>query len=128
MDEATLESIIGHLEPVVYEVDTLIIREGEPLDKVLFVTQGTVWVDHSSSNNHGRTKKTPTTTTTKRLKKGDYYGEKLVEWWKDSLPSFASNAPTSTEIVKSHTKVEAFALSFTDLIKFVQKENFITYQ
>ena len=75
MDEKVLNVICDHLKPVLYAENTHIIREGDPLDQMLFIAQGTVWVYTASS--HGR-RSISTNKTTKRLEKGDYYGEELV--------------------------------------------------
>ncbi|KAF4380233.1 hypothetical protein F8388_024526 [Cannabis sativa] len=88
-------------KPVTYSEKSYIVRKGEPLDMVLFITQGVVWTFGSS------------TTPTNRLQKGDFYGNELVEW---QLSSTSYNDfPISTANLKSHTKVEAFTLMAIDL-------------
>lgn len=37
MNMRALEVISQHLKPVIYAEDTYIIREGEPLDNILFI-------------------------------------------------------------------------------------------
>ncbi|ONH95218.1 hypothetical protein PRUPE_7G057700 [Prunus persica] len=50
MDEQVLIAICERLKPVIYTEDAYIIREGEPLDKMLFIMQGTAWSYTTSSN------------------------------------------------------------------------------
>ncbi|GMN44439.1 hypothetical protein TIFTF001_013638 [Ficus carica] len=44
IDDQVYEEIIKHLKPVSYAENIYIIREGEPIGHMLFVTQGVVWV------------------------------------------------------------------------------------
>ena len=95
------ERICKYLKPVTYSENTYIIRKGEPLDMMLFITQGIVWSFNETSME-------------KRLKKGDYFGEELLKWeLKDSKSDFTF--PISTKNFKAHTKVEAFALKAASL-------------
>ncbi|XP_062119873.1 putative cyclic nucleotide-gated ion channel 13 [Humulus lupulus] len=102
MDEYVYETICKSLKPVVYSENSYIIRKGEPLDMVLFITQGAVWTFGSSNNS-----------PTNRLQKGDFYGNELIEWQFNSTSY--NDFPISTANLKSHTKVEAFALMAIDL-------------
>ncbi|XP_062074777.1 probable cyclic nucleotide-gated ion channel 10 [Humulus lupulus] len=99
MDDYVYESICNSLKPVIYSEKSYIIRKGEPLDMVLLITQGVVWSFGTSSM--------------VRLQRGDYYGNELVEWQLNSTSY--NDFPISTANVKSHTKVEAFALMAIDL-------------
>ena len=101
MDEYVFETISKFLKPVIYSEKSYIIRKGEPLDMMLFITQGVVWTFGCSMS------------PTERLQKGDYYGNKLIEWQLSSTSY--SEFPISTANLKSHTKVEAFALMAIDL-------------
>lgn len=102
--------IYDHLKPVSYAENSQIIKEQDPLDWMLFITQGTVSVFAASC--HGE-RSTSTNTKPKSLKKGDYYGEELVEWsLKDKC---SSGYPISTANVKSYTKVDGFTLLANDL-------------
>ena len=116
MDEKVLNVMCDYLKPVVYAEHTHIFREGDPLDQMLFITQGTAWV-YTASSHGGRS--TSTNTTTKRLEKGDYSGEELVKW--SLTHNLLTDFPISTENVKSHTKVEAFALRANDLMNAVER-------
>ncbi|GMN44233.1 hypothetical protein TIFTF001_013432 [Ficus carica] len=50
MDEKVYNTIYSYLKPVVYQENSFIIRKGEPLDLMLFITQGVVWSFGSSSS------------------------------------------------------------------------------
>ncbi|KAF3448010.1 hypothetical protein FNV43_RR08718 [Rhamnella rubrinervis] len=115
-DDRVLNVICDYLTPVLYAENTHIIRQGDLLDQMLFITQGTVLV-YVTSSHGGRS--ISTNTTTKRLEKGNHYGEELIKWslTHNSLTDF----PISTENVKSHTKVEAFALRANDLMMAVSR-------
>nr|XP_017187693.1 cyclic nucleotide-gated ion channel 1-like [Malus domestica] len=109
LDEKVLKEICQSLQPVMFTEDTYIVKEGKPLDKMLFITQGIVW-SYGSSNNNG---------STRCLKKGDFYGEELLNWV--SEVSYLTALPISTRFVKSHTHVEAFVLRAYDLKTIVSK-------
>ncbi|KAK9942877.1 hypothetical protein M0R45_008521 [Rubus argutus] len=91
--------LLGHLQTFMQTM----IRQGESLDMMFFVTQGIVLT--YTINNGG-------SSSTSRLEKGDYYGEMLLSWAVAST-SF-SNVPISPHTVKSQKKVEVFAISATE--------------
>ncbi|XP_048319661.2 cyclic nucleotide-gated ion channel 1 isoform X2 [Ziziphus jujuba] len=119
--EEVLEVICDHMKPVIYTENSYIIREGDPLDQMILITQGTVWVYTGNSCSHGRRSNGGTnassSNTTKRLKKGDIYGEELVKW--SLTHNSLSDFPISNENVRSHTKVEGFALKANDLMNAI---------
>ncbi|BFG39742.1 hypothetical protein CerSpe_260150 [Prunus speciosa] len=104
MNENVLKAICEHLKLVSYSEDKYIVREGEPLDKMLFITQGTAWSYPTNASG---------SSAIKCLVKGDFYGEELLNW-ASKLTSF-SEFPNSTRIVKAHTKVEAFTIRANNL-------------
>ncbi|KAL6145985.1 hypothetical protein ACLB2K_056668 [Fragaria x ananassa] len=108
--------ICEYLEPMFYEKGRYIIREGEPLDMMFFVTQGTVLT--FSSNNGGSNGSSGTVQCEKE--KDDLYGKELITWAKGPS-SELSNLPISAITVKCYKKVEVFALHATDLKFIVSK-------
>lgn len=116
VDEQVLKVICENLKPVTYNEDSYMIREGELLDKMLFITQGIVWT-YTSNNSIERS--SGLALRTRCLTKGDFCGEELLDW-ASKCTSF-SDIPISTRIVKAHTKVEAFALMANDLKTLVSK-------
>ncbi|XP_062119881.1 cyclic nucleotide-gated ion channel 1-like isoform X3 [Humulus lupulus] len=101
MDEYAYETICKYLKPVKYSEKSYIIRKGEPLDMILFITQGVVWAFGNE------------TTPMSRLQKGDFYGNELIEWRLKSTS--IDEFPISVANLKSHTNVEALALMAIDL-------------
>lgn len=106
MDEKVFEHFIDFLKPVVYSENSYIIREGEPLDLMLFITHG-IALTFTTSSNGGTGSK-----CIQCLQKRDIFGEELLNW----TLKFASftDLPISTTNVKAHTKVEAFVLTAND--------------
>lgn len=118
MNEQVLKVICDHLKPVIYNENTYIIRVGDPVDRMLFITQGTAWeyfLNEVGISTHGINESNSCSRcTTRRIKKGDYFGEELVKW--SLTHTTISDFPISTKNLKSHTKVEAFALMANDLM------------
>ena len=103
--EYLLQLICEFLKPLYYNEDNYIIREGEPLNVMLFITQGNVWCFKTSN---GEDSEGP-----QCIEKGEFYGEELLHWGFKFNGSFSpklSDFPISTKTVKTFTKVEAFAL------------------
>lgn len=101
-----MKGICEHFKPEIYAKDSFIIREGEHLDMILLVTQGTV--RYYTTSNGG--KKDPT--RPKHIKQGDFYGEEVISWASKFLPS--TELPISDKNVRSITRVEAFTLKAED--------------
>ncbi|XP_068312587.1 cyclic nucleotide-gated ion channel 1-like [Pyrus communis] len=116
VDEQVLKVICENLKPVTYNEESYMIREGELLDKMLFITQGIVW---TYTSNNGIDRSSGLALRTRCLMKSDFCGEELLDW-ASKCTSF-SDIPISTRIVKAHTKVEAFALMANDLKTLVSK-------
>ncbi|KAK8515391.1 hypothetical protein V6N12_075434 [Hibiscus sabdariffa] len=109
MDERLLDAICERLKPCLFTENTYIVREGDPVDEMLFIIRGrleSVTTDGGRSGFFNRS----------LLKEGDFCGEELLTWALD--PKTGANLPTSTRTVKALTEVEAFALTAEEL-KFV---------
>ncbi|XP_020588369.1 probable cyclic nucleotide-gated ion channel 5 [Phalaenopsis equestris] len=109
MDERLLDAICERLMPSLYTENTYIVREGDPVDEMLFIIRGrleSVTTDGGRSGFFNRS----------ILKEGDFCGEELLTWALD--PKAGANLPSSTRTVRSLTEVEAFAL-MADELKFV---------
>ncbi|XP_061995905.1 cyclic nucleotide-gated ion channel 1-like isoform X4 [Rosa rugosa] len=109
MNEQVLETICEHLKPVTYTEGCNIIQEGQPLEMMLFITQGTAWTYITSSTNGA----TRSSSVIKYLKRGDLCGEELLNCI-SKLAAF-SDFPISTRVVKAQTRIEGFALGAHDL-------------
>ncbi|XP_020411522.1 cyclic nucleotide-gated ion channel 1-like [Prunus persica] len=105
MDHKVLNMICDHATPVTFPEDKIIFQSGHPLDRMLFILEGTA----------------STSIPTKQLVRGQTYGEELLMWASPNYKPRVNKLPTSTEIVKSRTKLEGFALSATDLVKVASK-------
>lgn len=110
MDRKLLDLVCENLEPIIYNESSYIFREGEPVDKMFFITKG-IAMTYTTKNGGSR--------TIQLEKEKDYlYGEELLSW--AAVPSRKlSNVPLSTITVKSVGKVEVFALNaaeFQDVV------------
>ncbi|KAK7255103.1 hypothetical protein RIF29_28506 [Crotalaria pallida] len=112
MDERLLDAICERLKPSLYTESTYIVREGDPVNEMLFIIRGrleSVTTDGGRSGFFNRG----------LLKEGDFCGEELLTWALD--PKSAANLPSSTRTVKAINEVEAFALEAEEL-KFVASQ------
>ncbi|XP_062091417.1 cyclic nucleotide-gated ion channel 1-like [Humulus lupulus] len=112
LDEQLLDALCDRLKPVLYTDKSSIVREGDPVDEMLFIMRGNL---ATMTTNGGKTG----FFNTADLKAGDFCGEELLTWALD--PNSGSNLPTSTRTVEAKTEVEAFALMANDL-KFVASQ------
>ncbi|XP_011034555.1 PREDICTED: putative cyclic nucleotide-gated ion channel 7 [Populus euphratica] len=106
MDERLLDAICERLKPSLYTEETYIVREGDPVDRMLFIIRGrleSVTTDGGRSGFFNRGV----------LKEGDFCGEELLTWALD--PKSLGNLPLSTRTVGALTEVEAFALEAEEL-------------
>ena len=110
--EPLLLKICDSLKPVFFNEHHYIVREGDPIDAVFLITEGIVWTC-TSNNGEGSGPR-----HAERLEKGQYFGGKLLEWvltpTSDDMYNL-SKLPVSSKTLKTHTKVEAFALMAHDL-------------
>ncbi|XP_024187979.1 cyclic nucleotide-gated ion channel 1-like [Rosa chinensis] len=113
--EEVLEKICEYLEPMTYSKGHYIIREGEPLDMMFFVTRGSVLTYATNSGGSNGS----SGTIQRKKEKDDLYGKELLAWAKES--SELSNLPISAITVKSHNRVEVFAIQAIDLQLAVSK-------
>ncbi|PPD92569.1 hypothetical protein GOBAR_DD10482 [Gossypium barbadense] len=112
MDERLLDAMCDHLKPALYTDKSYIVREGDPVEEMLFIIRGNLT---STTTNGGRTG----FFNAVHLKAGDFCGDHLLTWALDLQSS--SNLPISTRTVQALTEVEAFALMADDL-KFVASQ------
>lgn len=112
MDEQLLDAMCDRLKPVLYTEKSCIVREGDPVDEMLFVMRGKIL---TMTTNGGRTG----FFNSVNLKAGDFCGEELLTW--ALVPNSSSSLPISTRTVQAVSYVEAFALMAEDL-KFVASQ------
>ncbi|KAL3530552.1 hypothetical protein ACH5RR_009874 [Cinchona calisaya] len=109
MDERMLDAICERLKPALCTQGTCVVREGDPVNEMLFIIRGNL---DSYTTNGGRTG----FFNSCHIGPGDFCGEELLTWALDPRPSVI--LPSSTRTVKAISEVEAFALIAEDL-KFV---------
>ncbi|XAR62971.1 hypothetical protein NMG60_11022732 [Bertholletia excelsa] len=112
MDEQLLDAVCDRLKPVLYTETSFILREGDPVDEMLFVMRGNL---STVTTNGGRTG----FFNSDCLAAGDFCGDELLTWALD--PKSSASLPTSSRTVRAITDVEAFALVADDL-KFVASQ------
>ncbi|KAJ8541907.1 hypothetical protein K7X08_016773 [Anisodus acutangulus] len=110
MDEQLLDALCDKLKPALFTEKSLIIREGDPVEEILFLMRGTLL---TMTTNGGRTG----FFNSAHLNAGDFCGDVLFTWALDPNPS-SITLPISTRTVQAVTDIEAFALTADDL-KFV---------
>ncbi|XP_057751402.1 protein CNGC15b-like [Arachis stenosperma] len=113
MDERMLDAICERLRPSLCTESTYLVREGDPVNEMLFIIRGNL---DSYTTNGGRTG----FFNSCRIGPGDFCGEELLTWALDPKPSVII-LPCSTRTVKAISEVEAFALMAEDL-KFVASQ------
>ncbi|XP_021766479.1 protein CNGC15b-like [Chenopodium quinoa] len=109
MEERMLDAICERLKPALCTEGTFLVREGDPVNEMLFIIRGHL---DSYTTNGGRTG----FFNSCKIGPGDFCGEELLTWALDPRPSVI--LPSSTRTVKAISEVEAFALKAEDL-KFV---------
>ncbi|KAG8644603.1 protein CNGC15b [Manihot esculenta] len=112
MDERMLDAICERLKPALSTEGTLLVREGDLVNEMLFIIRGHL---DSHTTNGGRTG----FFNSCRIGPGDFCGEELLTWALDPRPCII--LPSSTRTVKAISEVEAFALRAEDL-KFVASQ------
>ena len=112
MDDQLLDAICERLISSLSTEGTYLVREGDPVTKMLFIIRGRL---ESSTTNGGRTGFFNSIV----LRPGDFCGEELLAW--ALLPKSTMNLPSSTRTVRALAEVEAFALRAEDL-KFVANQ------
>lgn len=112
MDGQLLDAICERLVSSLNTQGTYIVREGDPVNEMLFIIRGQL---ESSTTNGGRSGFFNSIT----LRPGDFCGEELLTW--ALMPNSSLNLPSSTRTVRALCEVEAFALRAEDL-KFVASQ------
>ncbi|KAG7568339.1 Cyclic nucleotide-binding domain [Arabidopsis thaliana x Arabidopsis arenosa] len=106
MDERMLDAICERLKPALCTEGTFLVREGDPVNEMLFIIRGHL---DSYTTNGGRTG----FFNSCLIGPGDFCGEELLTWALDPRPVVI--LPSSTRTVKAICEVEAFALKAEDL-------------
>ncbi|KAF5464383.1 hypothetical protein F2P56_014462 [Juglans regia] len=107
IDQQLWDPLFDRLKPVLYTKDSNIVREGDPVDEMLFIMRGNLATFTTNGGITGFF-------NTDKLKAGDFCGEELLTW---ALYDRSSTTifPLSTRTVVAKTEVQAFALMAEDL-------------
>ncbi|KAJ8546324.1 hypothetical protein K7X08_018907 [Anisodus acutangulus] len=105
MDDQLLDAICERLVSSLSIMGTYVVREGDPVNEMLFIIRGQL---ESSTTNGGRSGFFNSTT----LRPGDFCGEELLTW---ALLPNSTQLPSSTRTVRTLSEVEAFVLRAEDL-------------
>lgn len=112
MDDRMLDAICERLRPALSTQGTFLVREGDPVNEMLFIIRGRL---ESCTTNGGQVG----FFNSSIIGSGDFCGEELLTWALD--PKSNINLPSSTRTVQALVEVEAFALQAEDL-KFVASQ------
>ncbi|KAL4611101.1 hypothetical protein ACB092_08G100100 [Castanea dentata] len=112
MDETLLDAICESLRPALCTNNMFIVREGDPVNQMMFIVRGHLDSYTTDGGRFGFF-------NSSRLGSGGFCGEELLTWALDPRPNVI--LPTSTRTVKAITEVEGFALVAEDL-KFVASQ------
>ena len=116
--DSLLHKICDSLQPMFYKKYCNIVRKGDPIDAVFFITDGIVRT-YTSNNGEGSDSQHATD-----LEKDKCFGRELLELVLTSNDiSNLSKVPVSSKTLKTYTKVEAFALMAHDLKQIWQSKH-----
>ncbi|KAF5464461.1 hypothetical protein F2P56_014536 [Juglans regia] len=106
MDQQLWDPLVDRLKPVLYTQKSYIVREGDPVDEMLFIMRGNLATFTTNGGITGFF-------NTADLGAGDFCGEELLTWalYAQSSTTF----PLSTRTVVAKVEVQAFALMAEDL-------------
>ncbi|KAL0431754.1 UNVERIFIED_CONTAM: Cyclic nucleotide-gated ion channel 2 [Sesamum radiatum] len=104
LDDLILDNICDRVKPLVFSKDEKIIREGDPVPRIIFIMRGSV----KSSQNLSRG-----IVATNILKPGGFFGDELLSWC--LRRPFIDRLPASSATFTCIESTEAFALNANDL-------------
>ena len=86
MDEQTLLKMCHTLTPVYYQEHSYVIRKGDPIDAIFFITNGIAWTYTTGNNGRGALP-----THAERLVEGQFFGGELLEWLRKNTSTSRNN-------------------------------------
>lgn len=104
LDDLILDNICDRVKPLVFSKDEKIIREGDPVQRMVFIVRGRV----KSSQNLSRGM-----VATSLLEPGGFFGDELLHWC--LRRPFMDRLPASSSTFTCIESAEAFALDSKDL-------------
>ncbi|XP_031257456.1 probable cyclic nucleotide-gated ion channel 6 [Pistacia vera] len=115
-NDASLDDLCAYLKPVFFSEQTCIIRENDPICKMIFVVQGKLWIYTSDSNEDSTNDSSNTVLDRQRndpVNEVVFCGEELLNRLQTN-PS-TSKFPVSKRTIQALTNVDAFVLMAYDL-------------
>ncbi|XP_024526116.1 cyclic nucleotide-gated ion channel 2 isoform X1 [Selaginella moellendorffii] len=106
MDEVVLDNICDRVKPILYIKDEIIMREGDPVLRMLFMVRGQL----ESVYRVGKSKMSIVT-----LGPGNFCGEELLPWCLYRSSDTIASLPPSIATISCLESVEAFGLEAEDL-------------
>lgn len=116
--DVIMDHLCDCVKPTFLTEHTYFLREGDPIDEMIFVVQGklrtyTLKDIQSGSTSSEHKRYDGKNTREDLLQDGDVYGEELFHW---ALPEYCSfDIPKSNRTIQALTNVEAFTLMADDL-------------
>ncbi|PIM99041.1 K+-channel ERG [Handroanthus impetiginosus] len=104
LDGLIVDNICDRLKPLVFSKDEKIIREGDPVPRIVFIMRGCV----KSAQNLSRGME-----ATNTLEAGGFFGDELLSWC--LRRPFMNRLPASSATFTCIESTEAFALDANDL-------------
>ncbi|XP_073286431.1 cyclic nucleotide-gated ion channel 2-like [Primulina huaijiensis] len=104
LDDLILDNICDRVKPLVFSKDEKIIREGDPVQRMVFIVRGRA----KSSQNLSRGM-----VATSLLEPGGFFGDELLHWC--LRRPFMDRLPASSSTFTCIESIEAFALDSKDL-------------
>ncbi|KAJ7536533.1 hypothetical protein O6H91_12G072800 [Diphasiastrum complanatum] len=111
MDQNMLDSICDQLKQFLFAKDEVIIREGEPVLRMLFILRGEVLAVYNAASIKQAAHQV-------RLKPGDFWGEELLSWCLHR--PVINQLPLSSATLKCSDTAEAFGLEANDIMYVTQ--------
>ncbi|KAG7994679.1 hypothetical protein I3843_01G070700 [Carya illinoinensis] len=106
MGQQLWDPLVDRLKPVLYTQCSYIVREGDPVDEMLFIMRGKLFTLTTIGG-------TPGCFFSSYLKAGDFCGEEIFTW--SLYPQSSAKFPISTRTVRALTEVQAYTLTLEDL-------------
>ncbi|KAL7135694.1 hypothetical protein ABFS83_11G115100 [Erythranthe nasuta] len=104
LDDLILDNICDRVKPLVFSKDEKIIREGDPVQRIVFIVHGRV----GSSQNLSRGM-----VATSQLEPGGFFGDELLSWC--LRRPFTDRLPASSATFTCIESTEAFSLDANSL-------------
>ncbi|XP_010551827.1 PREDICTED: cyclic nucleotide-gated ion channel 2-like isoform X2 [Tarenaya hassleriana] len=104
MNELILDNIVDRVRPLIFSKDEKIIREGDPVQRMMFIVRGRAKRSQNVSKG---------VVATSTLESGGYLGDELLSWC--LRKPFLDRLPPSSATFECTDSVEAFGLESNDL-------------